>query len=166
LLRSQKKLSWVEEQKLCSSFELHIFSRVYAQLKADFDSVSTPSTLLNRAVSRSIKFFQAFTVEFIKEVATIGQKHEVRLLRHIVQVLRSALEKLGEDQQRLDSYCTAEECGLSKSLNHDDRLTILGLIKFIIHQAPFGEQDLVKGIHSFLVANEGDIQQALNEFKS
>jgi len=153
-LATTPKLSWVEEQKLASAFELHCLSKAYHDLATN--PPPSPST----SSTKSAQFLQKFGLTYVKEAAELVPLHFVQMLRHLVKVLRSVMERLHEDIQNIDE-CSA--CEKDVALLRGDKAVLMGVIKFVMHGIPFEGSDPQAAFDKFAEKNKDHISAAVEE---
>ncbi|XP_035706696.1 uncharacterized protein LOC110849530 isoform X2 [Folsomia candida] len=158
-LTTESKLTWIEEQKLTSAFEINAVSSAYKESRDKPDP--EPKNPLDQKITNSVKFLEKFSVNFITLAKSKAPKHFIRLLRHLVQILRSAMERLGEDSQNLDE-CSGD-CSKDKEILNNDKLAVMGIIKFVMHGFPTADDQVYASLKEFMTKNRPQIETALKE---
>jgi len=160
--RAEPKLNWKDEQKLTNAFEITTFTTTYIARMEGKAAVKNVNKL-GKPITRSVKFLEDFTIAFLNQMKTKGQKHWIRLCRHLIQLLRKVLTKLEEDYINMD-YCEGN-CSLDRKTNKSDRLVIIGLIKFAIHGlGPItgNGEDVSATYDNFFKLNKGAIEASVD----
>lgn len=71
------------------------------------------------------------------------------------------MERLGEDSQNLDE-CSGD-CSKDKEILNNDKLAVMGIIKFVMHGFPTADDQVYASLKEFMTKNRPQIETALKE---
>jgi hypothetical protein len=118
-------------------------------------------------VSRSVRFFTEFCLNFIEASRKVVPTHYVRLTRNILNTLKTLMTKLYQDGMLLEK---CPECTVDRELNHNDQLQTMGLLELFVHGLAPYEKEQVKDIRAvftdFVKLNRPWLEDKVKEYQT
>jgi len=138
-----------------------MYSSIVANIKIPRQSPQSPD---GSHISPSVEFLTKLSIEYVTMANKEAPLHLVHLTRGLVGTLKTAFNKLTEDDMDLQ-YCAG--CTEDKTLNYNDRLQLMSLMQFLIHGLEPVEQGKMKPrdvFEKFFTANKPAIESRVKGY--